>query len=62
MGGWPRPLTFLEARFDNDPGGKSGDVGMAHCPLQQLMAWGVLPPTASVRRPLIGTCDSIADS
>jgi hypothetical protein len=29
---------------------------MAHVPLQQLMAWGVLPPAWSVRRPLMGTC------
>jgi hypothetical protein len=31
-------------------------------PLQLLMAWGVLPPAQSVRRPLMGTCDLIADS
>jgi DNA-directed RNA polymerase sigma subunit (sigma70/sigma32) len=37
--------------------GKSGGAGMAHYPLQQVMAWGVLPPAWSVRRPLMGTCD-----
>jgi hypothetical protein len=57
------PLTIFsrpeQARLGS---GKSGGVGMAHCPLQLLMAWGVLPPAWSVREPLMGTCGLIAGS
>ncbi len=42
--------------------GKSGRAGMAHCPLQMSMAWGVLPPAQSVREPLMGTCGLTAGS
>ena len=42
--------------------GKLGSVGMAHRPLQLLMAWGVLPPARPVREPLMGTCGLIAGS
>ena len=57
------PLTFFSGPWQARLGsGKSGSVGMAHCPLQLLMAWGVLPPARSVREPLMGTCGLIAGS
>lgn len=57
------PLTFFGGSWWVTLGsGKSGSVGMAHCPLQLLMAWGVLPLAWSVRRPLMGTCGTIAGS
>jgi hypothetical protein len=59
----PRPVPVLRPPYllgwvlsrETGPG-KSGGAGMAQCPLQQLMAWGVLPPAQSVREPLMGTC------
>jgi hypothetical protein len=43
------PLTiFREAGGAILGPGKSGGAGMAQCPLQMVMAWGVLPPARSV--------------
>ena len=56
------PYHLQQAWVSKTRAWKSGRAGMAHCPLQMLMAWGVLPPAQSVREPLMGTCGSIAGS